>query len=69
MSGIVTKGSFQWRNGVKDTTVEFMPNNNGRFKISWIPDVNMQNRILVKNGVKFPGNEHVGAFGNIRFIV
>ena len=63
MSGIITKGSFQWRNGVKDTTVEFMPNNNGRFKISWIPDVNMQNRILVKNGVKFPGNEHVGAFG------
>ena len=40
-----------------------MPNNNGRFKISWTPDANMQNRIIVKNGVKFPGNEHVGAFG------
>jgi len=63
MSGLVTQGSFQWRNGVKDTTVEFMPNKNGRFKISWIPEVNMQNRIIVKNGVKFPGNEHVGAFG------
>ena len=63
MSGLITKGSFQWRNGVKDTTVEFMPNNNGRFKISWIPDINMQNKILIKNGVKFPGNEHVGAFG------
>ena len=63
MSGLITQGSFQWRNGVKDTTVEFMPNNNGRFKISWTPDVNMQNRIIVKNGVKYPGNEHVGAFG------
>ncbi len=63
MSGLVTQGSFQWRNGIKDTTVEFMPNKNGRFKISWIPEVNMQNRIIVKNGVKFPGNEHVGAFG------
>ena len=63
MSGLVTQGSFQWRNGIKDTTVEFMPSNNGRFKISWTPDVNMQNRIIVKNGVKFPGNEHVGAFG------
>ena len=63
MSGLITQGSFQWRNGVKDTTVEFMPNNNGRFKISWTPDANMQNRIIVKNGVKFPGNEHVGAFG------
>ena len=63
MSGLVTQGSFQWRNGIKDTTVEFMPNKNGRFKISWIPEVNMQNRIILKNGVKFPGNEHVGAFG------
>ena len=63
MSGLITQGSFQWRNGIKDTTVEFMPNNNGRFKISWTPDVNMQNRIIVKNGVKYPGNEHVGAFG------
>ena len=63
MSSLVTQGSFQWRNGIKDTSVEFMPNRNGRFKISWIPEVNMQNRIIVKNGVKFPGNEHVGAFG------
>jgi hypothetical protein len=63
MSGLVTQGSFQWRGGVKDTTVEFMPNNNGRFKISWIPDTNLQNRVLIKNGVKHPGNEHIGAFG------
>jgi hypothetical protein len=63
MSGVVTQGSFQWRSGVKDTTVEFMPNNNGRFKISWIPEINLQNRIITKNGVKYPGNEHIGAFG------
>ena len=63
MSGVITQGSFQWRSGVKDTTVEFMPNNNGRFKISWIPEINLQNRIITKNGVKYPGNEHIGAFG------
>ena len=63
MSGLVTQGSFQWKNGVKDTTVEFMPNNIGRFKISWIPELNLQNRVLIKNGIKYPGNEHVGAFG------
>ncbi len=63
MSGVVTQGSFQWRSGVRDTTVEFMPNNNGRFKISWIPEVSLQNRIITKNGVKYPGNEHIGAFG------
>ena len=63
MSGIVTKGSFQWRDGVKDTSVEFMPNKSGRFKISWIPELQLQNKVIVKNGVKHPGNEHVGAFG------
>jgi len=63
MSGVVTRGSFQWRNGVKDTSVEFMPNNNGRFKVSWIPELQLQNKIITKNGIKCPGNDHVGAFG------
>jgi len=62
-STLVTKGSFQWKNGIKDSTVEFMPNNNGRFKISWVPKFEMQNRINLKNGVKYPANEHIGAFG------
>ena len=59
----VTRGSFQWLNGQKDTQVVFMPNKNGRFKISWVPPKNLQNHVIVKNGVKYPGNEHVGAFG------
>jgi hypothetical protein len=59
----ITKGSFQWANGVKDTSVIFVPNNNGRFLISWIPSKNLQNRVILKNGVKGPGNEHIGAFG------
>jgi len=63
MSGLVTKGSFQWKSGIKDTAVEFMPSNNGRFKISWVPEVSLQNRVITKNGIKYPGNEHVGAFG------
>ena len=62
-SSLVTLGSFQWKNGIKDSTVEFMPNKNGRFKVSWVPKLEMQNRIRLKNGIKFPGNEHVGAFG------
>jgi hypothetical protein len=63
MSGIITRGSFQWKNGVKDTSVEFMPNNNGRFKVSWIPELQLQNKIITKNGIKCPGNDHIGAFG------
>ena len=60
---LVTQGSFQWVNGVKDTRVFFAPNQNGRFYVSWIPDNNMQNNIVMRNGKKYPGNEHVGAFG------
>ena len=59
----VTQGNFQWTGGIKDTTVNFVPDNNGRFLISWIPPINLQNRVIIKNGVKFPGNDHVGAFG------
>jgi len=59
----VTVGSFQWSNGVKDTKVVFNPDPGGRFKISWVPNINLQNRVIIKNGVKYPGNEHVGAFG------
>ena len=59
----VTTGSFIWENGIKDTKVKFVPNKDGRFKISWVPPKNLQNRVIIKNGVKYPGNEHVGAFG------
>ncbi len=60
---IVTRGSFHWVDGVQDTQVQFVPNNNGRFYISWIPPKHLQNRVIIKNGVKAPGNEHLGAFG------
>ena len=59
----VTQGSFQWFNGVKDSRVEFYPSKEGRFQISWVPPKNLQNRVIIKNGTKYPGNEHVGAFG------
>ena len=59
----ITRGNFQWANGVKDTNVMFLPNQQGRFNISWIPPKNLQNKIILKNGIKYPGNEHMGAFG------
>ena len=62
-SALVTKGSFQWQNGVKDTKVEFIPNPNGRFNVSWVPPIRLQNKVIIKNGIKYPGNEHSGAFG------
>ena len=62
-SGVITTGNFQWENGIKDTKVRFTPNPSGRFKVSWVPSVNLQNKQIQKNGIKYPGNEHIGAFG------
>ena len=59
----VTQGNFLWENGIKDTRVIFAPSNQGRFFITWIPDANLQNRYIEKNGIKYAGNEHMGAFG------
>lgn len=59
----VTKGSFQWENGEQDSRVVFAPNKNGRFLISWIPPLHLQNKKYSKNGRFYPGNEHIGAFG------
>jgi len=59
----ITKGNFQWVNGVKDTNVIFYPDPKGRFKISWVPPQHLQNKVVIKNGIKWPGNEHMGGFG------
>ncbi len=61
--GNISRGNFQWVNGVKDTQVMFYPDPKGRFNISWVPPSHLQNRIIVKNGIKYPANEHMGAFG------
>ena len=62
-SSDVVVGSFQWENGIKDSRVVFTPDSNGRFKVSWVPSLNMQNRQVIRGGIKLPGNEHMGAFG------
>ena len=62
-SSVLTKGNFQWVNGIKDTKVIFYPDPKGRFNISWFPPLSLQNRMLLKGSEKYPGNEHMGAFG------
>ena len=59
----VSTGNFQWANGKKDSQVVFYPDLNGRFKISWFPPAAMQNRVFLRDGIRTPGNEHMGAFG------
>ena len=60
---ILTRGSFYWQNGVKDTKVIWTPKKNGRFLISWTPKGMLQNNVRTKNGLKYPGNDHMGSFG------
>jgi hypothetical protein len=62
-TAVLTQGSFQWENGIPDTRVIFYPNKDGRFLVSWIPPTYLQNRVIIKNGMKHPGNEDCGAFG------
>ena len=59
----ITQGNFQWVDGVKDSQVVFYPDRNGRFKVSWVPPQQIQNNVVLKNGIKYPGNEHMGSFG------
>ena len=58
-----TRGSFYWKDGIKDSVVMFRPDRNGRFVVGWTPNKGLQNKFYIKNGIKFPGNEHIGSFG------
>ncbi|MGA1702527.1 MAG: hypothetical protein ACO393_02895 [Methylophilaceae bacterium] len=60
---VLVRGSFHWKDGKKDTEVVWTPDDRGRFLVSWIPNQKLQNRMEFRNGLKFPGNEHIGSFG------
>ena len=59
----LTRGNLTWKDGIKDTKVIFSPDKRGRFYVSWTPEKGLQNRVTEKKGIKYPGNEHIGAFG------
>jgi hypothetical protein len=60
---VITRGNFHWKDGNLDSEVVWSPEKNGRFLVSWIPEKSLQNRVIEKNGSKYPGNEHLGSFG------
>lgn len=60
---VLTRGSFHWENGKVDTKVVWSPDSRGRFLVSWLPNSLLQNRQDRKNGLKIPGNSHLGSFG------
>ena len=60
---VVQKGNFHWKNGQRDTEVIWSPDRKGKFLISWIPSKELRNNVKTINGRKYPGNDHIGAFG------
>jgi hypothetical protein len=59
----LTRGSFHWHNGEKDSKVVWTPDRRGRFLVSWIPNERLRNNVIKKGDLYYPGNEHIGAFG------
>ena len=59
----LTRGSFSWANGVKDSKVIWSPDSRGRFLVSWLLPKKLQNNVIESRGGKYPGNEHLGCFG------
>jgi hypothetical protein len=59
----LTRGSFSWKDGIRDTQVIWTPDPRGRFNVSWFPPKHLQNNVHIRNGIKYPGNEHLGSFG------
>lgn len=58
-----TRGNFVWKNGIRDTEVEWQPNENGRWIVFWLPNVEDRNKKIITNGRKYPANEFQGCFG------
>lgn len=59
----VIRGNFAWRGGVQDTEVVWMPDKNGKWRVSWLPDEDSRNKRTNKYGKVQPGNIHVGVGG------
>lgn len=62
-SHYLTQGRFEWKDGIKDSEVVWVPDVRGRFLVSWIPPQGMRNRFEKRGDLFYPMNEHVGAFG------
>lgn len=59
----VVVGNFSWKDGVTDKEVVFSPNPQGRWRLSWMPKPEMQNKYTIKYGKKYPANDHIGVGG------
>lgn len=59
----VVQGNFSWKDGKQDTEVVFSPNNEGRWRVSWMPPQELRNKHKIEYGKKVPTNDHIGVGG------
>jgi len=60
---ILTRGNFIWHGGIKDGTVDFHHDENGKWLISWLPPQQDRNKTVIRGAKKAPGNIDTGCFG------
>ncbi len=60
---MLVKGDFQWKGGIKDSEVEWVPKETGKWLMAWMPKSEKWNKSVMKFGKKSPGNIEDGCFG------
>jgi hypothetical protein len=63
MNRVLVRGNFEWKDGVRDTSVEWKPSENGRWLICWLPEPEERNKQKLVYGQRSPLNTHIGCFG------
>lgn len=56
------RGNFEWKNGQRDTEVQWEPNSNGRWLMWWMPKIELRNVTKKIHGKIAPVNDHTGLF-------
>ena len=59
----VVTGNFVWKGGVQDTEVVFKPDAAGRFRIAWMPPVEMRNKKKFDRNKRIAPNAELGVGG------
>ena len=59
----VVTGQFTWKGGVEDTEVVFTPNPKGRFKVAWMPPVELRNKKAYDRTKRIAPHPHFGCGG------
>jgi hypothetical protein len=63
---IIQRGNFQWKDGIQDTEVEWCPNENGRFYITWhgLPEHRNKWDWVTEHGIRAK-KPQAGQFGSL----